>query len=52
MVTLPDGRAIFGTMQEIQQILGGGAAQRPARPVGGLMPIEGGTGSNVGGNFR
>jgi hypothetical protein len=32
MVTLPDGRAIFGTMDEIQRILQGGA------PQGGVAP--------------
>jgi hypothetical protein len=51
MITLPDGRSIFGTMDEIQQIVGGGS-QRPARPVGGLTPITGGGVSNGPGNFR
>ena len=53
MVTLPDGRAIFGTMDEIRSVLGGTTApQRPAKPVGGLMPITGGTSGNAGGSFR
>jgi len=54
MVTLPDGRAIFGTMDEIQRIIGGVSAggATPARPVGNLTPVTGGSGGNVGGGFR
>lgn len=53
MVSLPDGRAIFGTMDEIQRILGSGqsAPNAPRRPVGGLTPIGGGGVSNGTGSF-
>jgi len=53
MVTLPDGRAIFGTMSEIQQLLGGGGAQ--PQVLGNTLPqgwiIQGGASGNAGGNF-
>lgn len=38
MVTLPDGRAIFGTMDEIRGVLGGGGAQQGA-PSGGMPRV-------------
>jgi hypothetical protein len=53
MVSFPDGRAFFGTMQEIQQMLGGG--QAAPQVLGSSLPqgwtIEGGAASNGGGNF-
>lgn len=55
MITLPDGRAIFGTMDEIRSIIGGqgaaGGGQPPPRPVGRLTPIGGGGVSNGTGGF-
>ena len=55
MITLPDGRAIFGTMDEIRSIIGGqgaaGGGQPPPRPVGRLTPIGGGGVSNGTGSF-
>jgi hypothetical protein len=57
MVTLPDGRAVFGTMDEIRGILGGGAQGSTGQQVlGQSLPqgwtIEGGAGGNASGNFR
>jgi hypothetical protein len=51
MVTLPDGRAIFGTMSEIQQLLGGaGGGQMPPDTLPADF-FKGGSGGNVGGSF-
>jgi hypothetical protein len=54
MVTLPDGRAFFGTMDEIQRMIGGGGQAQQV--LGQSLPqgwqIEGGTSGNAGGNFR
>lgn len=38
MLTLPDGRTIFGTMDEIRGVLGGGGAQQGA-PSGGMPRV-------------
>ena len=56
MVTLPDGRAIFGTMDEIQRVIGGGQGGTAPQVLGQSLPqgwqIEGGAGGNASGNFR
>jgi len=55
MVTLPDGRAVFGTMDEIRGILSGSQASGP-QVLGQSLPegwqIEGGAGGNASGSFR
>jgi hypothetical protein len=51
MVSFPDGRAFFGTMQEIQQMLGGGQAATVSQSDWDNARPLGGTGGNVGGGF-